>query len=153
MSAIWNDLCCAARRLRGPAVWLPAICGGAALALAAFRAVLRNLDLSPDSPVFAYAFAGSLAAGVAMALAPALSSRGEDGLHEEALPGPLERFAARKALMVVRTTVSVALVIASGLFIRGLQRASAADVGLVNAGFEAEHQAPRKTVLKLAKHE
>jgi hypothetical protein len=153
MYAIWNDLCYAARRLRGPAVWLAALCAGAALALAALRALWRNLDLTPDSPVFAYTFAGSLAAGVAMALAPALSSGGADGLHEEMLPGPLRRFAARKALIVVQTTASVTLLIASGLYIRVIQRASAADVGLVNMSFQEQNHAPRKTVLRLAKHE
>ena len=152
MRAIWNDSCYAARRRRGSALWLAVVCCGAALVLTASRGVWRNLDLSPDSPVFAFMFAGSLAAGVAMALAPALSSAGYQSLRGETLPGPLRRFPARKALMAVQTAAWVTLLVAAGLYIRIVQRASSADVDLVNTSFQEPHKTPR-TVLKLAKQE
>ncbi len=90
-----------------------------------------NLDFPLDGDVLLYTLAISLAAGVFFGLLPALASTRPDlaqTLREEG-GGVTGGGRARNILVVAQMSLSVVLLVGSGLFLRSLQNAESADPG------------------------
>ena len=96
--------------------------------------VAFKLDLSPDFRVFAYALALSVMTGFLFGLSPALQFSRADltvALKDEgsSLGRRWSRSRIRGFLVALQVTVSMVLLISTGLLLRGLVRSQAADPG------------------------
>ena len=118
---------------------------GVLLALAALPLVARlvpnALPIAEAPPldlrILAFAALMTLVTAVGFGLAPALRSlgdRGAVGLREGARAGTSGRERLRSLLVVAEVTVSVVLLISSGLLIRALLRVQSIDPGFEPAG-------------------
>jgi putative ABC transport system permease protein len=114
-----------------------AIAFGLSRAIAAFRPPLPfpiALDLSLDGRVLAFTAVLSLVTGALVGLAPALrASRSALAQalkqDEPAFRAGGRRFSLRNTLVVAQVAVSMVLLVAAGLFVRGLGRAQHIDPG------------------------
>jgi putative ABC transport system permease protein len=91
-----------------------------------------DIDLKPDVTVFAYMFLISLITGVVFGLAPAIQSTKPDltaALRSTRNPNRGSRSHLRNLLVIGQVAVSMVLLIAAGLIVRGLQRAQSTDLG------------------------
>lgn len=91
-----------------------------------------DIDLKPDATVFAYMFLISLATGVVFGLAPAIQSTKPDltaALRSTRQKTHGSRPRLRSLLVIGQVAVSMVLLIAAGLIVRGLQRAQSTDLG------------------------
>jgi hypothetical protein len=98
-----------------------------------------TLFLNPDARVLTYTFLLSLFAGLAFGLLPALRATRTDlvsTLKDEgtAFGRRLTRSRSRNGLVVAQVALSMILLLASGLLLRGVMRGSAVD-----PGFETEN--------------
>jgi predicted permease len=122
--------------------------GGAGLLLASWTSGLLlkflpptsmklGFDFSPDVRVFGFTLVISALAGIVFGLAPALSAARTDLVtlmkSNEAAPGGggARRFSLRNSLVVGQVTVSMALLIVAGLFVKSL-----ANAQNINPGFD-----------------
>ena len=137
---------------------LLAVCGGAVglvlsvwcnnLLLRSFAALLSNvsfsfiLDLKPDVASLAVTFLFCLIGTLLFSLGPALKATRADLVNdlkqqvgEPARMGRFSRFfAPRHISVMVQIALSLVLLFASGLFLRGAMKAAALDPGFVAAG-------------------
>lgn len=94
---------------------------------------LASVDMSLDYRVLGFTVLVSLATGVIFGLAPALQASRPDLVpalkHDGTMTGTYRRSRLRSAFVIAQVTLSVVLLIGSGLFIRSLQNAQAIDVG------------------------
>jgi putative ABC transport system permease protein len=91
-----------------------------------------DIDLKPDATVFAYMFLISLMTGVVFGLAPAIQSTKPDltaALRSTRQTTHGSRPRLRSLLVIGQVAVSLVLLIAAGLIVRGLQRAQSIDLG------------------------
>jgi macrolide transport system ATP-binding/permease protein len=99
---------------------------------------LASVDMSLDYRVLGFTFLISIATGVVFGLAPALQASRPDLIpalkNDATMMGTYRRSRLRSAFVIAQVTLSVVLLIGSGLFIRSLQNAQAIDVG-----FDYEH--------------
>jgi predicted permease len=125
---------------------LLALCGAAigysiavfaARALSSFRLPIFMpivFDFTPGANVLAYTIGLSFLAAVLFGLVPALRSTRIDlasGLRDRGQTlGSLRWFGLRNALVVVQVSLSLVLLICSGLFVRSLRNASSVDLGM-----------------------
>jgi predicted permease len=98
-----------------------------------------TLFLNPDARVLTYTFLLSLFAGLAFGLLPALRATRTDLVSTlkdagTAFGRHLTRSRLRNGLVVAQVALSMILLLASGLLLRGVMRGSAVD-----PGFETEH--------------
>jgi predicted permease len=96
-----------------------------------------DIDLKPDTTVFAYMFLISLVTGVVFGLAPAIQSTKPDltdALRSTRNKTRGSRSYLRNLLVIGQVAVSMVLLIAAGLIVRGLQRAQS-----TNLGFESKN--------------
>jgi predicted permease len=96
------------------------------------------LDLPMDWRVLGFAAAVSLAASVLSGLAPALQASRADvvpALKSEGLSGA-RRSRLRHAFVVAQITVSLVLIVAAGLLLRALDRATNVDPGFDQTGVD-----------------
>lgn len=108
------------------AFWLPPI------VLSAMPAVGLNINLKPNTTVFAYAFLISLITGVVFGLAPAIQSTKSNLIGSLRTTGSRPRVTRshlRNLLVIGQVAVSLVLLIGAGLLVRGLQQAQSADLG------------------------
>ena len=95
-----------------------------------------ELELGLDLRVLGFGLAISLAAGLALGLAPALHSlRGDLSStlrSDSAGGGQGGKLKLRNALVVVQVAVSLVLLLAAGLFLRSMQRFQSVDPGFGN---------------------
>jgi len=94
-----------------------------------------GLDLGIDWRVLAFTFVVSLLAGVLFGIAPALESSRPDSveaLKVETGGHGQRRFTLRQALVVTQVSLSLTLLIVSGLFLQSLSRALAFDPGFAS---------------------
>jgi predicted permease len=105
-----------------------------------------------DLRILGFALAATLVTGIGFGVLPALRAcnrTGSDGLREGSRAGVGgHREPLRSALVIVQVTVSVVLLVSSGLLIRALQRLQAIDVG-----FRAENVLTLRTSLPMPKYE
>jgi predicted permease len=96
-----------------------------------------NPDVSPDARVLAFTLGVSLLAGTLLGLVPALQSSRPDIAatlrSESASSGRPHRMRLRNALVVAQITVSVILLVGTGLFLRSLDRQRDIDPGFGQA--------------------
>jgi predicted permease len=137
------------RQLLTESVLLAAIAsaGGLLLACVLPDLILRfmgqapptNLHLTPDGNVLAYAVGIAALCALASGLAPALRgtrvSVSEAMKRQSAHASP--RIPLRGTLLGVQVAVSVALLVAAGLLVRGLNRARSLDLGFQTEGVTA----------------
>lgn len=94
---------------------------------------LASVDMSLDYRVLGFTLLVSLATGVIFGLAPALQASRPDLVpalkNDGTMIGTYRRSRLRSAFVIAQITLSVVLLIGSGLFIRSLQNAQAIDVG------------------------
>ena len=99
---------------------------------------LASVDMSLDYRVLGFTFLVSIATGVVFGLAPALQASRPDLVpalkNDATMMGTYRRSRLRSTFVIAQVTLSVVLLIGSGLFIRSLQNAHAIDVG-----FDYEH--------------
>lgn len=91
-----------------------------------------QLDLPVDARVIAFALGISLLTGLLLGLVPSLQASQlalVPALKEESASGKPVRTRLREAFVVGQVTLSFLLLIAAGLFLRGLGRANAIDPG------------------------
>ncbi len=91
-----------------------------------------DVDLKPDATVFAYMFLISLITGVVFGLAPAIQSTKPDltaALRSTRQRTHGSRPHLRNLLVIGQVAVSMVLLIAAGLIVRGLQQAQSTDLG------------------------
>jgi predicted permease len=91
-----------------------------------------DIDLKPDTTVFAYMFLISLVTGVVFGLAPAIQSTKPDltdALRSTRNKTRGSRSYLRNLLVIGQVAVSMVLLIAAGLIVRGLQRAQSTNLG------------------------
>jgi predicted permease len=96
-----------------------------------------DIDLKPDTTVFAYMFLISLVTGVVFGLAPAIQSTKPDltdALRSTRNKTRGSRSYLRNLLVIGQVAVSMVRWIAAGLIVRGLQRAQS-----TNLGFESKN--------------
>jgi macrolide transport system ATP-binding/permease protein len=108
------------------AFWLPPI------VLAAIPESGLDINLKPNTTVFAYTFLISLITGVVFGLAPAIQSTKSNlttALRSTGNRPRVTRSHLRKLLVIGQVAVSLVLLIGAGLLVRGLQQAQSADVG------------------------
>jgi hypothetical protein len=125
------------------------VAGGAAgIALASWAADLLHafqpgfslplrFDLSLDARVLAFAVAMTGVAGAIVGLAPAWQATGLDlvgALRDTRGHDRGTRARLRHALVVGQVALSMVLLVAAGLFVRTVQRASAVDPGFDPSG-------------------
>ncbi|HSR70185.1 MAG TPA: ABC transporter permease [Acidobacteriota bacterium] len=112
-----------------------------------------SLDLSPDLRVLFFALGLSLATGLLFGLAPAWRSSRPDLVpalkNEEMTFGGSRRFFTfRNLLVMAQVTLSLVLLVASGLFVRSLGAAQS-----ISVGFEMEEALLLKVDARLSGHE
>jgi predicted permease len=117
--------------------------GGIAIAIVATRALEQlplpaeiSLDLAPDYRVIAFALLIALATGIAFGLAPALQASRADisrRIRDDSAAGG-RRTRTANALVVGQLALSLLLLVATGLFLRALDRANRIDPGFDPAG-------------------
>jgi len=94
---------------------------------------LASVDMSLDYRVLGFTLLVSLATGVIFGLAPALQASRSDLVpalkNDATMMGTYRRSKLRSAFVIAQVTLSVVLLIGSGLFIRSLRNAQAIDVG------------------------
>ena len=131
------------RQLLAEALLLFVVGGAAGVGLAAWAADLLHafqpgfvvplrLDLGLDARVLAFAAVLTLLAGLAFGLVPALQASRLDvrpALRDGRGSESGSRARVRRALVVGQVALSMALLVAAGLFVRTLQRARAVDPG------------------------
>jgi predicted permease len=109
--------------------------------LSAFRLpapVPLDISVSVDWRVLLYTFVLSIGSGVLFGLAPAwaasrpILSRALKG--EDTLARPGRRWTLRNILIVSQVAMSLALLCATGLFLRSMQSASSIDIGFRSSG-------------------
>ncbi|HXQ68882.1 MAG TPA: ABC transporter permease [Pyrinomonadaceae bacterium] len=108
------------------AFWLPPI------VLSAMPDVGLDINLRPNTTVFAYAFLISLITGVVFGLAPAIESTKSNLIAALRTTGSRPRVTRshlRNLLVIGQVAVSLVLLIGAGLLVRGLQQAQSADLG------------------------
>lgn len=108
------------------AFWLPPI------VLSAMPDVGLDINLKPNTTVFAYAFLISLITGVVFGLAPAIESTKSNlivSLRTSGSRPHATRSHLRNLLVIGQVAVSLVLLIGAGLLVRGLQQAQSADLG------------------------
>ncbi|HEX3187340.1 MAG TPA: ABC transporter permease [Pyrinomonadaceae bacterium] len=91
-----------------------------------------DIDFKPDAVVFGYMFLISLITGIVFGLAPAIQSTKPnltDALKSTKGAPRLARARLRSLLVIGQVAVSLVLLIAAGLLVRGLQRAQSTDLG------------------------
>jgi predicted permease len=131
------------RQLLAEALLLFLVGGAAGVGLAAWTADLLHafqpgfvvplrLDLGLDGRVLSFAASLTLVAGVVFGLVPALQASRLDvlpALRDGRGSAGGSRARVRRALVVGQVALSMALLVAAGLFVRTLQRARAVDPG------------------------
>lgn len=108
------------------AFWLPPI------VLSAIPEAGLDINLKPNTTVFAYAFLISLITGVVFGLAPAIESTKSNLIVSLRTTGSRPRVTRshlRNLLVIGQVAVSLVLLIGAGLLVRGLQQAQSADLG------------------------
>lgn len=108
------------------AFWLPPI------VLSALPESGLDINLNPNTTVFAYAFLVSLITGVIFGLAPAIESTKSNlivALRTTGSRPRVTRSHLRNLLVIGQVAVSLVLLIGAGLLVRGLQQAQSADLG------------------------
>jgi predicted permease len=94
---------------------------------------LASVDMSLDYRVLGFTLLVSMITGVVFGLAPALQLSRPDLVpalkNEATMMGTYRRSRLRTAFVITQVTLSVVLLIGSGLFVRSLQNAQAIDVG------------------------
>lgn len=108
------------------AFWLPPI------VLAAIPEAGLDINLKPNTTVFAYTFLISLITGVVFGLAPAIQSTKANLTTELRSTGNRPRVTRshlRNLLVIGQVAVSLVLLIGAGLLVRGLQQAQSSDLG------------------------
>jgi putative ABC transport system permease protein len=99
--------------------------------------VAVTLELSPDSRVFAFALAISLATGLIFGLGPSLAAARRDittRLREQSAGAGTRRGAAARLLVAGQLACSLVLLVSAALFLRALDAGRQIDVG-----FDREH--------------
>jgi predicted permease len=116
--------------------------GGFALAFAAARALSGfrlplplpfALDFTPDLRVLGFTAALAVVAGIVAGLAPAIAATRADlasAVKDGNVIGGFHRFGMRNLLIGLQVTLSAVLLIAAGLFVRSLGRATSIDLGI-----------------------
>jgi predicted permease len=109
----------------------------ATLALSRFQLPMSfpiSFDFTPDWRVLAFTIALSVLTGVVFGLAPAIRSARTDLVSclkdQGSGLGGVRRFGLRNGLVVVQVSLSLVLLVGSGLFVRSLQNASSIDLGM-----------------------
>jgi len=95
-------------------------------------ALLPTADVSPERHTIAFAVAAAAVTGLVFGLVPALhATRGDyaSALKEGALGFDRRRSRLQGAFVVAQVSLSLVLLVASGMFLDGLLRAARADVG------------------------
>lgn len=108
------------------AFWLPPI------VLSALPEAGLDINLRPNTTVFAYAFLISLITGVVFGLAPAIESTKSNLIVSLRTTGSRPRVTRshlRNLFVIGQVAVSLVLLIGAGLLVRGLQQAQSADLG------------------------
>lgn len=108
------------------AFWIPPI------VLSAMPDLGLDINLRPNTTVFAYAFLISLITGVVFGLAPAIESTKSNlivALRTTGSRPRVTRSHLRNLLVIGQVAVSLVLLIGAGLLVRGLQQAQSADLG------------------------
>ena len=108
------------------AFWLPPI------VLSAIPEAGLDINLKPNTTVFAYTFLVSLITGVVFGLAPAIESTKANlttALRTTGNRPRVTRSPLRNLLVIGQVAVSLVLLIGAGLLVRGLQQAQSADLG------------------------
>lgn len=108
------------------AFWLPP------LVLSAIPEAGLDINLKPNTTVFAYTFLISLLTGVVFGLAPAIESTKSNLITSLRTTGSRPRVARsylRSLLVIGQVAVSLVLLIGAGVLVRGLQKAQSADLG------------------------
>ena len=136
------------RHLLGESLALFVVGGAAGLLLAVW--ILRalsaaalpgpvpiRLDFAPNLGVFAAGLGVALLAGTLFGLAPALQSTRPDLVSAlKGVAGTASRARLRRAFVAAQVGLSLALLLAAGLFLRSLQRAGSIDAGFDGAGVQ-----------------
>jgi len=108
------------------AFWLPPI------VLSAIPEAGLDINLKPNTTVFAYTFLISLITGVVFGLAPAIESTKSNlnlALRTQGTRPRVTRSYLRNLLVIGQVAVSLVLLIGAGLLVRGLRQAQSADLG------------------------
>lgn len=108
------------------AFWLPPI------VLSAIPEAGLDINLKPNTTVFAYTFLISLLTGVVFGLAPAIQSTKSNLITSLRTTGSRPRVTRsylRSLLVIGQVAVSLVLLIGAGVLVRGLQQAHSADLG------------------------
>jgi predicted permease len=108
------------------AFWLPPI------VLSAIPQAGIDINLKPNTTVFAYTFLISLITGVVFGLAPAIESTKTNLITSLRTTGSRPRVTRshlRNLFVIGQVAVSLVLLIGAGLLVRGLQQAQSADLG------------------------
>ena len=103
------------------------------------RAPPTNLDLTPNGTVLLYALAVAVLSAAFFGLAPAFRSTRLSLIEAMKRQGTQAspRFPLRSVLLGVQIAISVALLAAAGLLVRGLDRARSLDLGFRTDGITA----------------
>ena len=91
-----------------------------------------DINLRPNTTIFAYSFLISLITGVVFGLAPAIQSTKSNLIVSLRTTGSRPRVTRshlRNLLVIGQVAVSLVLLIGAGLLVRGLQQAQSADLG------------------------
>jgi predicted permease len=109
----------------------------AARAISAFQVPLPipiTFDFTPDLRVFAFTAALAVVTGILFGFAPAIRATRPDlvnALKDTVAPlGSHRRWGLRNTLVVLQVSLSLVLLIGSGLFLRSLQNAASIDIGM-----------------------
>ncbi len=97
------------------------------------------LDITMDWRVVSFALAVSFVAALLSGLAPALQASGADlvpALKADGLDGGRSRLRLRNVFVVGQVAMSLVLIVAAGLFLRALHRASTVDPGFDQASVD-----------------
>jgi predicted permease len=108
------------------AFWVPPI------VLSAIPEAGLDINLKPNTTVFAYTFLISLLTGVVFGLAPAIESTKSNlttALRTTGNRPRVTRSYLRSLLVIGQVAVSLVLLIGAGVLVRGLQKAQSADLG------------------------
>lgn len=108
------------------AFWLPPI------VLSFIPEAGLDINLKPNTTVFAYTFLISMITGVVFGLAPAIESTKSNLITSLRTTGSRPRVTRshlRNLLVIGQVAVSLVLLIGAGLLVRGLQQAQSADLG------------------------
>ena len=108
------------------AFWLPPI------VLSAIPEAGLDINLKPNTTVFAYTFLISLLTGVVFGLAPAIESTKSNLITSLRTSGNRPRVTRsylRNLLVIGQVAVSLVLLIGAGVLVRGIQKAQSADLG------------------------